>query len=104
MQGQSRSSSNTCLIVAAVIVLLLLFAMRGCFFLRLPFRLLRHVSIERHLDVKAGIGRVVATRALSPFRSGFQVIDGRRFAAVRLADDADFITVPKRDSIDYPSR
>jgi hypothetical protein len=104
MQGQSRSSSNTCLIVAAVIVLFLLFAMRGCFFLRLPLRLLRHVSIEHHVDVRAGLGPVPAARTPSPFGNGFQIIDSRRLAAVRLAHDADIVTVAKRDSRDYPSR
>jgi len=92
MQGQSRSSSNTCLIVAAVIVLFFLFAMRGCFFLRLPLRLLRHVSIEHHVDVNAGLGPVPSTRTPSPFGNGFQIIDGRPVATVRLTDNADFIT------------
>lgn len=103
-QGQSRSSSNTCLIVAAVIVLFMLFAMRGCFFLRLPLRLLRHVSIEHHVDVRAGLGPVPAALTPSPFGNGFQIIDSRSLAAVRLAHDADFITASQRDARDYPSR
>jgi zinc ribbon protein len=102
-KGQSRSSSNTCLIVAAVIVLFLLFAMRGCFFLRLPLRLLRHVSIEHHLDVRAGLGPVPVARTPSLFGNGFQIIDSRRLAAVRLADNPDLIPVTKCDAQGYPS-
>jgi len=102
-QGQPRSSSNTCLIVAAVIVLFMLFAMRGCFFLRLPLRLLRHVSIEHRLDVRAGLGPAPAAIMPSPFGNGFQIIDGRCLAAVRLAHNADFITASQRDSRDDPS-
>jgi hypothetical protein len=61
MRGQSRSSNNTCLIVAAVVLFILLFGMRGCFFLR-PLRLLRHiVSIERRVDVPAGLRELPAT-------------------------------------------
>ena len=103
-QGQSRSSSNTCLIVAAVIVLFMLFAMRGCFFLRLPLRLLRHVSIEHHMDVRAGLGPVPAALMPLSFGNGFQIIDGRCLAAIRLPHNADFITASQRDSRDYSSR
>jgi hypothetical protein len=92
MQGQSRSSNNTCLIVAGIVVLFLLFAMRGCFFLRLPLRLFRHVSIEHRLDVRAGLGPVLVKQTHSPFGRGFQIIDGRCLAAVGLPDNADFVT------------
>jgi hypothetical protein len=55
-------------------VLVLLFGMRGCFFLRMPLRLLRHVvSIEHPVDVRAGLAPALAKRRLAvPFATAVQ--------------------------------